>query len=126
MIPGEDQETNPMRFGKAVAEWISEELRSNGFSGEVSPEDWGWRVECTDEPCAIWIGCGNVEECDTQGNFKEPDLNNLTWQCFVEADKPFLKSILKKIDPSNEINRISSLINALLIRSSHIEVLGEP
>ena len=98
MIPGEDEETNPLRYGKSIANWISDGLNAVGFSTVVNPEDWGWRIDCVSEPYPVWIGCGNMEEDDGQGNFKEPDINNLTWQCFVSADKPFFKSLFKKLD----------------------------
>ncbi len=126
VIPGEDEETNPLRFGKSVANWIAESLDQNGFETSVYPEDWGWRIDCLNSPCPIWIGCGNMDEDDGNGDLKEPDINNLTWQCFVEADKPFFKNLLKKIDASKEVAQVSKALADLLENTSHITLVQEP
>jgi hypothetical protein len=126
VMPGEDEETNPFRFGKSVANWIATELENNGFDTFVCPEDWGWRIDCLDEPCPIWIGCGNMDEDDGNGNLKEPDVNDLTWQFFVEADKPFFKSLFEKVDASKEIEIVSKALAGLLQNTSHITLVKEP
>lgn len=40
VIPGEDEEANPLRFGKSVAEWISDSLNQKGYETSVNAEDW--------------------------------------------------------------------------------------
>lgn len=42
VIPGEDKETNPFRFGKAVASWIAKSLSEVGYETNVFSENWGW------------------------------------------------------------------------------------
>ena len=45
VTPGEDEETNPGIFGKALAQWLAEQLRVAGFAtGAVMAEDFGWCV----------------------------------------------------------------------------------
>jgi hypothetical protein len=40
VTPGEDQETNPGIFGRALASWVSEQLIGEGFNaGSVIAED---------------------------------------------------------------------------------------
>jgi hypothetical protein len=125
VIPGEDEETNPLRYGKFVANWISDRLNTVGFNTAVNPEDWGWRIDCLSEPYPIWIGCGNMEEEDGQGNFKEPDINNLTLQCFVSADKPFFKSLFKKLDATEQIIQVAIALKKLIENTDHVTMVGE-
>lgn len=67
-----------------------------------------------------------MEEDDGHGNLKEPDINNLTWQCFVEADQPFLKRLFKKIDASKEVGLVSKALSDLLQNTNHITLVEEP
>ncbi len=120
IIKGEDEETNPMRYGKSVAEWISGVLNRNGFQSEVHPDDWGWRVDCTNDPCPIWIGCGNVDELDTNGEFVTPTNNSITWHCFIEADTPFFSKLFKKINPEQKIVELAKLLTSELENTDHI------
>jgi hypothetical protein len=40
VVPGEDEKTNPGIYGKALAQWLAEQLRAAGFSVEdVIAED---------------------------------------------------------------------------------------
>lgn len=126
VIEGEDSETHPNRFGKSVASWIATALNERGFQTSVNPEDWGWRVDCLDDPCPIWIGCGNVDQVDDEGNFLDPDLNKIVWHCFVEADDPFLKKLFGKTESGPAKERVSVAISALLDAAGHIEQVPEP
>lgn len=126
VIQGEDEETNPNRFGKGVASWIAEAFKSEGYKTEVFAEDWGWRVDCMNEPCPIWIGCGNVDEMDDDGKFLKPKLDDIVWHCFVEADAPFLKKLFGKIDPSTVKLEVAQIFTKLLEQSDHITQVEEP
>lgn len=126
VITGEDEETNPNRYGKAVAIWVSNHFNSIGFNTSITPEDWGWRVDCLSKPYLVWIGCGNMDEEDEAGNFKVPNINNLTWQCFVSADKPFFKSMFKKLNATEQINQVTQELKTLLETTDHIIQVDEP
>ena len=44
--PREDEEVNPDRFGKRLAEFFATQLPKHGFPvGSIGAEDWGRRVE---------------------------------------------------------------------------------
>ena len=44
--PGEEEEINPGRFGKRLAEFLVAELPRTGFEiDNVNAEDWGWRID---------------------------------------------------------------------------------
>ena len=46
VAPGEDEETNPGIFGKALAAWLAEQLSSAGYTTrEIIAEDFGWAIE---------------------------------------------------------------------------------
>lgn len=72
----EDSETNPYRYGKALAVWILEKLPTSKYpDAQVFAEDWGWLVLCQREPFTLSIGCGNQEQTDDEGNWIPPDPN---------------------------------------------------
>ncbi|MEO1244161.1 MAG: hypothetical protein AAFX56_00640 [Pseudomonadota bacterium] len=89
---GEDEQTNPYRYGKQLAHWLAEKLSVNGYpDAEALPEDWGWCVTCFREPFALWIGCGNTESEETLENPGLRDTQPIIWQCFVVVEVPFWK-----------------------------------
>ena len=60
---GEENEINPGRYGKRVAEFLVHGLREKGFE-LLNPiaEDWGWVVPIKNDGFRLWIGCGNYDE----------------------------------------------------------------
>jgi hypothetical protein len=63
VIPGEDAQTNPGIFGKALAKWLAAQLRASGFSpGEVIAEDFGWCVPIESEPHSLYVACASTGE----------------------------------------------------------------
>ena len=62
-IPGEDHETNPGIYGKALAQWLAGQLRAAGFAtGEVIAEDFGWCVPVKSEPHSLYVACASTGE----------------------------------------------------------------
>lgn len=87
ITPGEDEETNPGRFGRAFAQWVAEGLKARGMPVEgVVPEDWGWCVVLTRDPCPIWVGCGNEDESTTR------------WGAFLEVEPGLLQKLFGRVD----------------------------
>ena len=94
---GEDEQTNPGRFGKALAEWLAERLKERGVSIEgVIPEDFGWVIMISRKPCRLWLGCGNTDGSTT------------VWSVFPVAELSLLQRIFKSVDPVPEIEKIKS------------------
>ena len=57
---GEDEEINPDRWGKRLAEYIEQKLNAKGIkTGEMYTEDWGWALPIENDDFSMWIGCGN-------------------------------------------------------------------
>jgi hypothetical protein len=56
----EDEEVNPGRFGKRLAEWLATTLPAHGFTVTgIDAEDWGWRVELENETFPLGWGRTN-------------------------------------------------------------------
>ncbi len=96
--PGEDDFTNPYRFGKQLAYWLEQRLSEHGYHHvTVTPEDWGWCVMCTRAPCRLWVACGNAESQESLAN-PEFTTQPIVWQCTVEAEVPLWRRLLGKTD----------------------------
>lgn len=85
VIPGEDQETNPGIYGKALAQWLAEQLRAAGFSvGDIVAEDFGWCVPVASAPHALYVACASTGE--------RPD----QWRVFAFAEGGVMARLLGK------------------------------
>lgn len=102
--PGEDEQINPGRHGKRLAEYLRSELPKHGFPvRSVGVEDWGWMVELQHEPFPLWIGCGNQD--DTEDGFL----------CFIEPSKPTVRKWLKTHDARPVIERLATALERVLL-----------
>ena len=94
-IAGEDEETNPGCFGKALAQWLADQLNRRGVPVEsVIPEDFGWVVMVSRKPFALWLGCRN-----TDGSTSE-------WSVFLVAELSTFQRLFKRVDPAPEIEKL--------------------
>jgi hypothetical protein len=63
IVPGEDEETNPGIYGKALAEWLTGQVRSAGYSpGAIIAEDFGWCIPIASEGCSVYVVCASTDE----------------------------------------------------------------
>lgn len=106
--PGEDAETNPLCYGRALANWLAAALREEGVEVEsVIPEDWGWCVIVKRTPFLLWVGCGNVQEHEEQlSNDALPQRQDVVWTCMVVAEVPLLKRLFRAPDTGAEVDEI--------------------
>lgn len=96
---GEEEEINPGRWGKRLAEFLASELPRRGFEVEgANPEDWGWRIDLRNDAFALWIGCGNYEEYDDG------------FLCFIEPSRPFVRHWLKRISTVDTVERLATAL----------------
>jgi hypothetical protein len=90
VIPGEDDETNPGIFGKALARWLAEQLRAAGFiAGDVISEDFGWCVPVESKPHSLYVACASTGEKPNH------------WRVFAFAEGGVMARLLGK-DMSDE------------------------
>lgn len=130
----EDELTNPGRFGKSLAEWLSMELEKLNYKVEVVPEDWGWCVVCERSDYLLWVGCGNIvtEEILDSTIENPPNIENITWHVFSEIEVPFfnLKSHFKKLtgklDISSPKAKLDKALNQIITTSGKLELCAEP
>lgn len=102
-IPGEDEQTNPGRFGKALAEWLAERLKERGVSVEgVIPEDFGWVVMVARKPFMLWLGCGNMDGSTTE------------WSVFPVAEPSLMQRLFRRIDPTSEVEKLKAHVAELV------------
>ncbi len=125
--PGEDEETNPYRYGKQLSHWLAGKLAAAGYpEAEVIPEDWGWCVMCSRDPFMLWVGCGNQ---DTDETLENPELirnQPIIWRCFVVAEVPFWKRILGKPDTESSERNLSEQLQGLLTSEAQIRMVECP
>jgi hypothetical protein len=99
----EDEQINPGRYGKRLADFLAEGLPAYGFKVMcVGAEDWGWMVELENDAFPLWVGCGNDEEVENG------------FLCFIEPSKPIVRKWLSKIDTTSTVERLAFAIEALL------------
>jgi hypothetical protein len=75
---GEDAETNPGIFGKALAEWLSVRLNERGVPAHPPfAEDWGWCIELANQSQRTGVACASEEHVKTSWRvyaFTDPGL----------------------------------------------------
>lgn len=83
--PGEDEETNPGIYGRALAQWLVEQLRTAGFqAGDVISEDFGWCVPIASAPYSLYVVCASTGDA--------PD----HWRVFAFAEGGVMARLLGK------------------------------
>ncbi len=100
---GEEDEINPGRYGKRLAEYIHKEIQNFGVDvNDIYSEDWGWVVPVKHDEFSVWIGCGNYEEYEN-GFF-----------VFVEPSKPVIRKWFRKIDTTGVVSKVKESIEKVL------------
>jgi len=101
--PDEEEQTNPGRHGKRLAEFLVAGLGKAGIAcKEPIAEDWGWRINVQNDAFALWIGVGVYEEY--------PD----GFLCFIEPHEPTIRRFFKKIDTRGPVEAVQRAIDAAL------------
>lgn len=103
-LPGEEEKTNPGRYGESLAKWVQEKLANEGYKIEENPipEDWGWVVMLQRRPFSLWVGCGNE------------DGSTARWGLFVEAEIGLFKKLFDKPDPTPEVKAVETKLEKLI------------
>ncbi|WP_243294809.1 hypothetical protein [Geothrix mesophila] len=110
--PGEEEDINPGRYGKRLAEFLHSSLANEGFAvGEIYSEDWGWAIPIHNDAFPLWIGCGNYEEFENG------------FLCFIEPSKPFVRRLFRKIDTTAAVEKLAAALERVLAKSQGITEL---
>lgn len=123
---GEDKETNPLCYGRQLANWLVTALRSDGiYVEEVFPEDWGWCVMVQKTPFSLWVGCGSVYDGQQPGE-QLPKGSDVVWTCIVVAEVPLLKRLFRAPDTAPEVANLFLRVKRLVTSSPGTILVEEP
>ena len=113
VTPGEDQETSPGIFGRALASWVGEQLIGAGFhAGSVIAEDFGWCVPVESPPYSLYVVCASG------------DLAN-HWQIFAFAEGGLTDRILRRDRSTELVAGLNSTLRHCLKSSPVVHDLRE-
>lgn len=102
-IPGEEEETNLGRYGKALAQWLAEKLKERGVTvEEVIAEDFGWVVMLSRNPFTLWLGCGNTDGSTTE------------WSVFPAAETSAIQRVFRQVNPAPDIEKLKAHLAELV------------
>jgi hypothetical protein len=111
---GEDAATNPGIYGKALAEWLAEQLRAAGFSvGDVIAEDFGWRVPVQSRPHSLYVACASTAE--------KPD----QWRVFAFAEGGIMARLLGKDKGAESLSPLFAAVRRCLESAPLVRGLRE-
>ena len=114
---GEDAETNPGIFGKALAGWLSKRLNDRGVpANEPYAEDWGWCVELANQKYRTGFACSSEDNQRT------------AWRIFAFADLGLFGQFRGKDAANRTVNDLIANVKELLsnersvtnLRSDHM------
>ena len=106
--PGEEEEINPGRYGKRLAEFLAGELPRYAFKVvRLNAEDWGWRIDLLHDAFPLWIGCGNYEEHEDG------------FLCFIEPSRPFVRRWLKRIPTTETVERLAGALEEIVLQTGN-------
>jgi len=111
-VPGEDEATNPGITGKALAEWLSMQLRTDGYDPTgVIAEDFGWCVPIKTGGYKVFVACASASS------------DASTWRVFAFADGGVLTRLVGKDTRSDAVAEVYSRIKEILVRSPDVHDL---
>jgi hypothetical protein len=114
VVPGEDEETNPGIFGKALAHWLADQLRASGVpAGTVFGEDFGWCIPIASKPHALYVVCASADE-----RFGR-------WQLFVFAEGGLWARLLGKDRRAESVSSLFSTIRRCLESTPAVREIRE-
>ena len=101
--PGEDAETNPGIYGRALAGWIAEHLNRNPATVEVVvAEDFGRCVMIRTRPFKLWVTCSSLDGSRTR------------WQMFIALEQSLIARVLRRVDPEPDVDRLRTHLRAVV------------
>jgi hypothetical protein len=107
---GEDVETNPGVFARALADYLVTQIRDRGVDVErVIPEDIGYCIMLERKPIRLWISCSN-----RVGSTDE-------WIAFAVAEGSLLGRIAGKFHPALAVERISEMLGEIMRAAPGVE-----
>ena len=103
MEPGEDSETNPGIYGRALARWVAERLNKRGLVVEqVLAEDFGRCVLIRSKPFKLWVACASLDGSRTR------------WQMFIALEQNPITKLFTRADPESDLKKLREQFRAVV------------
>jgi hypothetical protein len=110
---GEDRHTNPGVFGKALAQWLAQQLRAKGLGvGEVIAEDFGWCVPVESIP-HLYVACASADD----------EMNR--WRVFVFAEEGLMDRLLGRGQSTQSVASLCARLKEVLQSAQNVQGLRE-
>ncbi|WP_435263302.1 hypothetical protein [Tenacibaculum sp. nBUS_03] len=108
----EENEINPGRFGKKLAEFIKKNLEENGVQvADLYPTDYAYEIRLDQFKFSVYISAGNIDG--------ETDLFLVS----LEPRKEFIRKFFKKIPTVETIEPIYNLMMDSFRGNSDIQII---
>jgi len=126
--PGEDEETNPLCYGRQLALWLRSRLIAQGYAVEdVISEDWGWCVMCQRKPFSLWVGCVSVHDyAKSRPEDPPPQGKDVLWTCFIVAEHSLVSRLFGRPDTTAATAQLHSQVKRLLEAEPDIVFTNAP
>ena len=112
--PGEDEETNPGIYGRALAQWLAEQLRTAGLrAGDVISEDFGWCVPVASTPHSLYVACASTGDAPNH------------WRVFAFAEGGVTARLLGKDKRAESVASLFTAVRRCLESTPTISNLRE-
>jgi len=67
VVRGEDEETNPGIFGKALVDWLAQALAAHGRAiDRTVPEDFGRLIQVNEPSCSLYVAVSSTDDTATE------------------------------------------------------------
>ena len=100
---GEEEQINPGLWGKRLAEYLVQRLGEMGIeAGAMNAEDWGWYVPIKNDGFELAVCCGHQDGEEDE------------FLCFTEPGTPIVKRLFKKIDATEQLDRLVKALEKIL------------
>lgn len=114
VIPGEDEATNPGFYGRALAQWLAEQLCGVGVpAGGVFAEDFGWCIEVESSPHRLTVVCASTPE--------EPGV----WKVFAFAEGGMMARVFGKDENAESLASLFTAVRSCIESNPSIHSLHE-
>jgi len=108
ITPGEDAETNPGIYGRALAQWLSRQLGARGIqSGDAFAEDFGWCVAVKAGDEGVHVVCTNGEIDDS-------------WQVFCFTERGLLEKLRGRADATGALEQVFDAVKDCLAAAPQV------
>ena len=112
--PGEDEETNPGIYGKALVAWLSDRLVHRGYRVKRTvAEDFGRLIQLEHPQFQLYVACASTDDTANE------------WVVHSFAEFGWLASLLHRGNKRNALSKVMADLKAILQAETSIRNLRE-